>query len=104
MHYDKAYVIGFEGKKSERLIRFFDSCKMAGVNAELFPAVNGSKIVTEEWKVGNYLSDDFELRMPGSLGCLLSHVTLWEQVSNDETVDIALICEDDALLDNEFLK
>jgi GR25 family glycosyltransferase involved in LPS biosynthesis len=104
MHYDKAYVIGFEGKKSERLIRFYESCKMAGVKTELFPAVNGRKIITEEWKVANYLSDDFDLRMPGSLGCLLSHVTLWEQISNDETVDIALICEDDALLDNDFLE
>lgn len=104
MHYDKAYVIGFEGKKSERLIRFFDSCNIAGVEAVLFPAVNGGKINTEEWREKNYLSDDFELRMPGSLGCLLSHVTLWEHVSNDDDVNIALICEDDALLDYDFLE
>ena len=104
MHFDKAYVIGVEGKSTERLNRFFDSCKKAGVKAELYNAVNGAAIDYDQWQQEGYLSSDFELRMPGSLGCLLSHVTLWETVNQDPEVDVALICEDDAVLDKKFLK
>ena len=27
-------------------------------------------------------SNDFELKLPGSLGCMLSHITLWETIEN----------------------
>lgn len=104
MHFDKAYVIGVEGKSTERLNRFFASCETAGVKAELFNAVNGAEINYDQWQKEGYLSSDFELRMPGSLGCLLSHVTLWEKINSDPDIKVALICEDDAVLDKEFLR
>ena len=51
-----------------------------------------------------YLSQDFQLRMPGSMGCLLSHVTLWKHVHQLPDCNIALICEDDVVLDPDFIK
>ena len=74
------------------------------MDVELFPAVNGGSIDIGVFQSLKYLTDDFRLRMPGSLGCLLSHVTLWEHVAQDENVEIALILEDDALLDEDFQK
>jgi len=103
MRFDKAYVIGFKERGAERLHRFFGSAEEAGVDVELFPAVDGAAVDAEKSRELGYLSDDFELRMPGSLGCLLSHVTLWEHIHADPEVSVALICEDDALLNEDFL-
>ena len=103
MHFDKAYVIGLEQAGPDRLRRFFKSSRTAGVQVELFPAVNGGSLDLDGFHKSGYLADDFELRMPGSLGCLLSHVTLWEKIDADPDVSIALICEDDALLDPDFM-
>ena len=40
--------------------------------------------------------------MPGSLGCLLSHVTLWQHCQQDKNCDIALIFEDDPIIKPDF--
>jgi len=103
LHFDKAYVIGFPNPKNDRLNRFYNSCEAAGVEAELFPAIEGNKIDLIPWIDAGYLTKDFQMNMPGSLGCLLSHVTLWEKIYHDPAVEIALICEDDALLHRNFL-
>lgn len=103
MKFDKAYVIGFEERGAERLRRFFDSAEEAGVDVELFPAVDGAAVDADAFRARGYLSEDFEPKMPGSLGCLLSHVTLWERIHSDPEVSVALICEDDALLNEDFL-
>ncbi len=104
MHFDKAYVIGMEVEGAERLKRFFKSSKEAGIDVTLWPAVNGGNVNIEEYKQNEYLGKNFKLRMPGSLGCLLSHVTLWEKVHNDPDCEVALICEDDAVLRKDFLE
>ncbi len=103
MHFNKAYVICVAEKSPDRLRRFFRNCRRAGVSAELFPAVNGASIDTMDWQQNGYLTQDFKLKMPGSLGCLLSHVVLWEKIAADASVEIALICEDDAELIPDFL-
>ncbi|NOZ07908.1 MAG: glycosyltransferase family 25 protein [FCB group bacterium] len=103
MHFDKAYVINVPGKSTERLHRFYKSCEQAAVQVELFPAVNGAATDITDWQRRGYLCEDFTLKMPGSLGCLLSHVTLWEKIKADPQVEIALICEDDAELKPDFL-
>ncbi len=103
MHFDQAFVIGFPDQKSERLDRFFESCQIAGIQVEIFPAVRGDSIDLIQWAQDGYLVSDFKMNMPGSLGCLLSHVTIWEKIYNDPDVNIALICEDDAILENDFL-
>jgi len=102
MHFDKAYVIGFEQTGAKRLERFFQHANKAGVEVELFPAVNGREVDTLEFKTQGYLGEEFELRMPGSLGCLLSHVTLWDKIAADSHNEIILVCEDDALLNRKF--
>ncbi|MFQ6609998.1 MAG: glycosyltransferase family 25 protein [Fidelibacterota bacterium] len=104
MHFDKAYVIGFPEENNQRLKRFFASAQRAGVKVERFPAVKGDELNLQEWIASGYLTADFQLNMPGSLGCLLSHVTLWEKIHNDPKIHIALVCEDDAILDQDFLQ
>ena len=42
--------------------------------------------------------------MPGSLGCLLSHVTLWEFCCSSKDCNIVLILEDDVILNNDFIE
>lgn len=104
MHFDKAYAISVEEKSSARLNRFYKSCELAAVEVELFSAVNGATADLTDWQRRGYLCENFTLRMPGSLGCLLSHVTLWEKINADPQVEIALICEDDAELKTDFLR
>ena len=66
MNYDQAYVIGFKEIGAERLKRFFSSSRHAGLDVQLFPAVNGKTLNIEDYRKREFFTDDFELRMPGS--------------------------------------
>ena len=102
MHFDKAYIIGIPKLSANRLDNCFKKFKEQDIDVSLWEGLHGLEINIEEYKKSGYLSDDFDLRLPGSLGCLLSHVTLWEKVNNDSSCEIALICEDDILLHKDF--
>tara|TARA_B100001146_G_C16142493_1_gene417415 strand:- start:7 stop:708 length:702 start_codon:yes stop_codon:yes gene_type:complete len=104
MNFNKAYVIGSKDFAPQRLNSFYKNIKSFNMNVNLWPAINGSKVNIEEYKDKNYLTTDFQLNMPGSLGCLLSHITLWEYCEQDNDCDVALIFEDDAILYNNFLE
>ena len=78
MNFDKAYVIGSKHLAPQRLESFYKNNKSSSINIDLWPAVDGSKVDIERYKNDGYLTTDFKLSMPGSLGCCLSHVTLWE--------------------------
>ena len=103
MNFDKAYVIGSYDFSPKRLKRFYHMSNSMNINVELWPAIYGLDVDVNEYKANGYLSDDFELRMPGSLGCLLSHVTLWEHCQKDSNCKIALILEDDVTLNSNFI-
>ena len=103
MNFDKAYVIGSHEFSSKRLERFYKMSNSIDMEVELWPAIYGLDIDVNQYKNNGYLSDDFKLSMPGSLGCLLSHVTLWEHCQKDPNCDIALIFEDDVILNSDFI-
>ena len=104
MKYDKAYVIGSEELAKNRLKKFFSKNKLKDVNINLWPAIIGTQVDIKEYQKKNFLTPNFKLKMAGSLGCLLSHVTLWKKCVNDKQCDIALIFEDDAIIKNDFNK
>ena len=102
MNFDKSYIIGIPQLSQKRLDRCFKKFKDQNINVELWEGVYGADINLDKYKKMEYLSNDFKLNLPGSLGCLLSHVTLWEHIYNDSDCKIALICEDDILLNKDF--
>lgn len=104
MHFDKAYIIGLPKLSSKRLDKCFKKFNEQGIKVELWEGIHGLEVDTEKYRDDGYLTDDFQLKLPGSLGCLLSHVTLWEKINKDPSCDIALICEDDILLHKDFKK
>ncbi len=104
MHFDKAYIIGIPKLTSKRLNRCFKKFNEQGIEVKLWEGKHGLEVDIEKYKNDGYLTNDFQLKLPGSLGCLLSHVTLWEKIDKDSSCDIALICEDDILLHEDFKK
>ena len=104
MHFDKAYIIGIPKFSSKRLDKSFKKFNEQGIDVELWEGLYGLEIDIEKYKKSGYLSDDFYLHFPGSLGCMLSHITLWEFIEKDSVCEIALVCEDDVILKNNFLK
>ena len=103
MNFDKAYVIGSYDFSPKRLKRFYNMSNSMNIDVELWSAIYGLDVDINEYKTKGYLSDNFKLRLPGSLGCLLSHVTLWEHCQKDSNCNIALILEDDVTLNAKAL-
>ena len=102
MNFNKAYVIGSEEVSKTRLDNFFKNNKLSSVNIDVWPAINGKKVNIKKFQDLNYLPKKFQAKKPGSLGCLLSHVTLWEFCIKDKECDIALIFEDDVVINKNF--
>ena len=104
MHFDKAYIIGLPNHTNKRLDRCFKRFKREKVDVELWEGIYGLDVDINKYQKAGYLSQDFKLKLPGSLGCMLSHITLWEKLEKDSACDIAFICEDDILLNATLLK
>ena len=91
MNFDKAYIIGIPKLTPSRIKKCFDKFKEQNISVELWEGINGLEVDIEKYKKSGYLSKDFKLKMPGSLGCLLSHVTLWEKIFEDQNKSILMI-------------
>ena len=102
MNYDKAYVIGSKEISKKRLDKFFKRNILKDKEIKVWPAINGMDVDIKKYQDLNYLSHNFKIRKPGSLGCLLSHLTLWNHCFLDNSCDIALILEDDVILNKNF--
>ena len=102
MNFDKAYVIGSMNFAPKRLNKFYKNAKEVKINAKLWDAINGSEVNLSKYIDKGYLTSDIKVHMAGSLGCLLSHVTLWDYCKTDNDCDIALIFEDDAIIYKNF--
>lgn len=102
MQYDKAYLISLERSPGRRK-NFYRYAKKAGLEVEWFPAIYGLDVDTDDYKKRGYLSEDFKLRLAGSLGTLLSHVHVWEKIAEDPQCNVGLVFEDDAVFNRRFL-
>lgn len=99
------YVINLE-KDKQRLNSFFNLIKKQKISTKKrgwfrFNAVDGSNFDSLFEKIKNYENNKkiFELwkKHPGSIGCYLSHIKLWETILKDEkSSEYTLIMEDDS--------
>ncbi len=103
MHFDKAYLISLE-RSHKRSENFYKYARRANIDVEWFPAIYGLDVDIKDLQNRGYLADNFELRMAGSLGTLLSHIHVWEKIYNDPECDVGLVFEDDAILKKDFKK
>ena len=103
MHFDKAFFIGLPNHTPKRINRFYNRSKKENLVVKLWPGIYGLDVDIKEYQDKGYLTPNFTLHLPGSLGCLLSHVSLWDYVDQDPNCDIALIFEDDILFKKNFL-
>ncbi len=107
---DATYLINLDSDV-QRLQEFDRIMKHGGWNYDRFPAINGKKLLGS-WEnvIGeeeyNKLRDLLVMKKKyingmhflskGEIGCLLSHVTLWEKVATDPKFNRIAIFEDDA--------
>lgn len=101
MRFDKAYLISLERSPGRRR-NFYRYARKAGIEVEWFAALYGLDVDTEDYQKRGYLSEDFELRLAGSLGTLLSHVHVWEKIADDPQCEFGLVFEDDAVFSKHF--
>ncbi|WP_150538383.1 glycosyltransferase family 25 protein [Actinobacillus vicugnae] len=102
----KKYLISLE-KDSARRELFFSQPNTA--DFQLFDAINTMSL---EWQelAQKYDLVQFEQRYQrkatkGEIGCTFSHLGVYQQIVNDESIDeqeYCLICEDDALFNQHF--
>ncbi|MEA3287251.1 MAG: glycosyltransferase family 25 protein [Candidatus Marinimicrobia bacterium] len=102
MNFDKAYVISLK-QNPKRRKHFYRFAKRAQLDVEWFPAIYGLDVDITDYHRRGYLSNDFELRMAGSLGTLLSHIHVWEKIAADPDCKVGLVFEDDAIIKRKFM-
>lgn len=88
---NKVYVINMD-KDVERIKDFDIMMKEINCNYERFSAVNGKELGQYLEKKEQYIKS---LTSPGEIGCMLSHILLWEKVL-DNNYKRVIIFEDDA--------
>lgn len=71
----------------------------AGVKFEFVDAVDGAELDLAKYQ--HRIKD--KKMSPKTIGCFLSHYNLWQRIA-DEKISFAIILEDDALLNNDFMK
>jgi GR25 family glycosyltransferase involved in LPS biosynthesis len=104
-HVDRSFVINLD-PSSTRMTDFNDMMVNLNWPYERFEAINGKKLVYSSYNtddpnffrnhefINKYVS--YSMMNPSEIGCLLSHVTLWELVANDPNLHRIAIFEDDA--------
>lgn len=102
MKFQEAYVISLE-ESVKRRNKFFSYAKRAKIEVNWFPGIRGDQLHYKALQDENVLSDDFVLKMPGSLGCLMSHTAVWDAI-RDSGSEYGIVFEDDAILPRNFSK
>ena len=104
----KGYIINLK-KDEKKLKKCLDNLKFLkeSIQLERFEAVYGKELDPEylknnvhpyvQYTIKNGRNTDSDIGSLGAIGCSLSHISLWEKISNDTSgEDMFLIFEDDA--------
>jgi glycosyl transferase family 25 len=98
---DKYYVINLK-TSTDRLNIIMAQAKTAGIELTRYDAINGKQInlFDKSNKYLNRLPINL-IKQPGSIGCAMSHIYLWENIAtgSDENV---VILEDDVIISSNF--
>jgi glycosyl transferase, family 25 len=89
------YIINL-AQDGERLALMQEQCDRLGLGWDRVEAVDGNKLGVDEINKLNQRATPRKLS-PGEIGCLQSHVKVWQQMIQ-QAVPAALIMEDDVLL------
>lgn len=96
----KIYILTIE-RNSYRLASIKDKLNYYNINYEIFYGVDYKNF--SEKKLKEYSSNGYGKVCPyPTLACALSHILLWDHISNDKTIDFAIILEDDTYLNNKL--
>ena len=101
--FNKVYVINLDRRK-DRLKSVKKQLDNHGIKFERFSAYDGNNINKYKDSINKYLDINNKLNN-GQIGCILSHIKVWENVINDTKIggdELILILEDDILIDNNF--
>ena len=111
LHVDKKILINLpdtdEGKLRWEIIQNHPFYKK---NLSRFIGVNGNKTdlkkyfknnyVTKYWNIGLWKGENNDRIIPmsnGEIGCILSHVLLWQYLVNNKNINKVMVLEDDAI-------
>ena len=89
-------------KRSDRLAKMKFVLMNANItNYEIIKAVDGEKIIPNNYLKELFINNDFNYRR-GVIGCALTHYNLWKRLLNDSQHNYYCIFEDDIMLVNNF--
>jgi GR25 family glycosyltransferase involved in LPS biosynthesis len=98
---DKIYCVNLDCDR-ERYENAEIQFKKHNLNVERFSGINGPEIKVEDYP-GIIEKNSWLLKNKcGSTGCYLSHIKIWDQILADDSINIALILEDDIILNSDF--
>lgn len=98
-------------KDKDRLIKFSENLKRRNnndINLIRYPAVLGKNVDRKSDLYKKFIAPDFKtvFNRDASIGCALSHVTLYNKIynkyKNNTSQQFFIICEDDAILSENF--
>ena len=93
---DATYVINMDSD-TRRLSEFHNMMIGSNWSYNRFSGINGKKLLKpEEIELQNTYVKKITWLSASEIGCLLSHVSLWEKVATDANLQRILIFEDDA--------
>jgi GR25 family glycosyltransferase involved in LPS biosynthesis len=97
----KTYVLNLR-RRPDRLQKFRDTNALELENFHVFWAVDGKKMVPNHVVQKLFEHNDYNYRR-GLVGCALSHLLMWVELVESQTLQGMLIAEDDAELTGNFL-
>lgn len=93
------YVISLESRNDRR--KYIEiELKKHDIQFNFFNATNGEALKKEDIQ---YFTKRSKANLSsGSIGCAISHMSVWERILNDDSSNLYLIFEDDIVLSNDF--
>ena len=96
----KIFILTIE-RNSYRLSCIKEKLNQYNINYEIFYGVDYKNFSKKKLK--KFSSNGYGKLCPyPTLACALSHLLLWNHISNDKTIDYAIILEDDTYLTNKI--
>lgn len=97
----KAYVLNLK-RRQDRLQKFREVNKLELTHFHVFNAIDGMKLKPSLFIQKLFEFNDYKYRR-GIVGCAISHILMWAELSSSSNLNGMLIIEDDARLSKNFI-